>query len=133
MVYSQALHGSSVDCIKFSRRVGEIPGPATEAESAIRMIIWPGERWEQSRVSPTPEWRSGVPCKRSIRDSTDSQRPYRRTMGLVKPCGNGSRSSQGHNGRGKKNEQVNFSTPGNRCVGRPAFKQRAVLVFGPIG
>ncbi len=70
-VNSQPLHGSSVDCIKFSRQVGEIPGPATEAESAIRMIIWSGERWDQSRVSPTPGWRSGVPCKRSIRDSTD--------------------------------------------------------------
>jgi hypothetical protein len=32
-------------------------------------------------------------------------------------------------GRGKKNEQGNCATPGNRYVERPAFKQRAALVF----
>jgi hypothetical protein len=30
-------------------------------------------------------------------------------------------------GRGKKNEQVNSSTPGNRCVGRPAFNSGPLL------
>jgi hypothetical protein len=34
-----------------------------------------GWGWQgQSRALPTPIWRLGVQCKRSIRDSTDLQR-----------------------------------------------------------
>jgi hypothetical protein len=79
-----------------------------------------------------------VPCKKLIRDSADLQRSYWRTRWLQAVWGwkpellrpNRKRFSLS-GGQGKKNEEVNSSTPGNQCVGGPrSLRGMRVAFFG---
>jgi len=86
-----------------------------------------GLEWRgQSRASPTPHRRRGVPCARLIRDLAGLAALTLVNQMAREPSGDGSRSSQGYTanasvsgGREKKNGEGNSPTPGNQCVGGP--------------
>jgi hypothetical protein len=54
------------------------------------------ERRGQSRASPTPQRRRGVPCKRLIRDLAGLAALALANQTAREPSGDGSRSSQGY-------------------------------------
>lgn len=86
-------------------------------------------------------WRSGVQCKRSIRDSTDRSARTGEPKGPSNLLGMEAgvpkakpQTDQLGGRRGKKNREVNSPTPGNRCVGRPVLDREAGRpLFGEPG
>ena len=86
-----------------------------------------GLEWRgQSRASPTPHRRRGVPCERLIRDLAGlaalalvNQMAANR-LGMEAGAPKATPQTHQLGGRhGKKNGEVNSPTPGNQCAGRP--------------
>jgi len=91
-----------------------------------------GNRWDQSRVSPTSQRRRGVPCRRPVRDSARlaALEPMNRMVASRSGIDAGALKAIG---QGKRNEGVNLSTPGYRGAGGPhALRSvRAALSWPP--